>query len=502
MPLRGDHAAWCREKLDFFCAVINNLDRERLKAELEGCETEEDAAGLMHSLLWLQDSNNTIYPGGAAANPPPHQQDLQGDQAFPQGHQLQYAEVDDPPAHQPHHHNQDDQNAHMNPIDAALALRNIIHSVHQRQQEEEEEEEDEEEEEEEVNHENYGYPPMAVCEHRVLEASAYSEDDTHQPQLMEEHEHQQQGYEEIHDEPLRRFHSEPNLARDVADANDLREPPKTPPTDHPSDSEDQDIFGNKNFEGLFEDQEWGEASEPIHNHKRKRENTPSASDDGDADENTEPIEPISERDESDPYFDADEPSADDFVDVEEASLEEDLGMLFAAEDNNKPVPDDLEVEGATGGHDDTKDDERFAQELSQALMEEDRARMESDEQMARELAEQMEMEERQREAADEEMARKLANEFREEIEQQQLTPPPPQLQVNNPPQDITEEVEEEDYSMFMAEEENVDAEEEMRLMEELAIEKIHKEEEDEKAGRVAALINMFPDADPKYLEER
>ncbi|XP_053647161.2 uncharacterized protein [Cherax quadricarinatus] len=57
VPLDNERDKWCREKLEFVCAVVSGVDRESLKAQLDICETDEDAEGLMQSLLWLQDHN-------------------------------------------------------------------------------------------------------------------------------------------------------------------------------------------------------------------------------------------------------------------------------------------------------------------------------------------------------------------------------------------------------------------------------------------------------------
>ncbi|KAG0722239.1 E3 ubiquitin-protein ligase RNF216 [Chionoecetes opilio] len=116
-----------------------------------------------------------------------------------------------------------------------------------------------------------------------------------------------------------------------------------------------------------------------------------------------------------------------------------------------------------------------------------RERLESDERMARELLEQMEMEERRREEEDEQLARRLAG----EMENNTLT-----------------EDEFDDDIVFQAEvEEDVGGDEDMaRQLEAEAQAEAEalqpREEEDERAGRVAALINMFPDADPTFLDDR
>ncbi|XP_064112540.1 uncharacterized protein LOC135219584 isoform X3 [Macrobrachium nipponense] len=46
---------WRKEKLDFICSVVSNVDQESLLTELGYCETDEDAEGLMQSLILLQD---------------------------------------------------------------------------------------------------------------------------------------------------------------------------------------------------------------------------------------------------------------------------------------------------------------------------------------------------------------------------------------------------------------------------------------------------------------
>lgn len=46
---------WRKEKLDFICSVVCNVDQESLISELGSCETDEDAEGLMQSLILLED---------------------------------------------------------------------------------------------------------------------------------------------------------------------------------------------------------------------------------------------------------------------------------------------------------------------------------------------------------------------------------------------------------------------------------------------------------------
>ncbi|XP_068216620.1 uncharacterized protein [Palaemon carinicauda] len=61
---------WRKEKLDFICSVVSNVDQESLLTELGYCETDEDAEGLMQSLILLQDKE---------LPPPPHN-DISGQQ--------------------------------------------------------------------------------------------------------------------------------------------------------------------------------------------------------------------------------------------------------------------------------------------------------------------------------------------------------------------------------------------------------------------------------------
>ncbi|XP_063869180.1 proline-, glutamic acid- and leucine-rich protein 1-like [Scylla paramamosain] len=212
-PLQGDRAAWCRERLEFFSAVINNLDRERLKVELENCETEEDAAGLMHSLLWLQDNMQTHYPGGAAAIDPPEPDEPLGrefEDDIPEEHHPLYVAVDDLPASQPVMFDPRDLNI---PVDAGephTFLQDVVYLGNHEQQQQRQEEEDEEEEwEERVDFEDYEAPPAAMCEPEVLDA-ARPENHTHQPLHMEEDEeeeeeeqqHQQEKQQDDEDLPL------------------------------------------------------------------------------------------------------------------------------------------------------------------------------------------------------------------------------------------------------------------------------------------------------------
>ncbi|KAK7065166.1 hypothetical protein SK128_014878 [Halocaridina rubra] len=58
----GDHLQsiinneeWRKEKLDFICSVVSNVDQDSLLAELHFCETNEDAEGLMQSLILVQE---------------------------------------------------------------------------------------------------------------------------------------------------------------------------------------------------------------------------------------------------------------------------------------------------------------------------------------------------------------------------------------------------------------------------------------------------------------
>ncbi|MPC72817.1 hypothetical protein E2C01_067131 [Portunus trituberculatus] len=510
-PLQGDRAAWCRERLEFFSAVINNLDRERLKAELENCETEEDAEGLMHSLLWLQDNMHTHFQGGATAIDPPEpheppEREFEHDIA--EEHQPLYVAVEDQPAQQPLMLDPWTLNIPMDAGEPHAILQDVVYLGNHEQQQRREEEEEQQEEHEHVDFEDYEAPPQAMCEPEVLDV-ARPESHIHQPLEMEEEEEEEeeQQHQEYQQEqqlqqeqqqndqdlllqhaPLRRTDCpQPGPVSDLvfADALDFPHPahmhdfPAGRPADDASDAEDP---------------EWVEVE--------SRENTPvTARSDVDTDADTEPMEPI-----SDPYFDVDEPSTEDFVDVEDVPLEEMVVMPSSqAEANIQPAADDLEVEGTTGGlENDPLADEELAKELSDAINEEERRRLESDEQMARALAEQMEMEERQREEEekrreeeDEELARRLAEEIQNE-EVEQLEQRRQRLEENMVPSD-SEREEGPDGDEELAQQAH--DEELARQMEAEVLEEM-REEEDEKAGRVAALINMFPDADPTYLTER
>nr|XP_045585019.1 uncharacterized protein LOC123747070 [Procambarus clarkii] len=94
VPLNIEKDRWCQERLDFVCAVVNDVDRESLKAQLEICETDEDAEGLMQSLLWLQDHNDAQLLVHQNDQEPQHQEN-------PNNHEqlLQYNAEEYPQAH-------------------------------------------------------------------------------------------------------------------------------------------------------------------------------------------------------------------------------------------------------------------------------------------------------------------------------------------------------------------------------------------------------------------
>ncbi|XP_050735752.1 bromodomain-containing protein 4B-like isoform X2 [Eriocheir sinensis] len=330
------------------------------------------------------------------------------------------------------------------------------------------------------------------------------------------------------------------LDHDLAGDHDLHDPPRPQelPEDHAADDPPSNSVDDDHFEDIPEDQMWGAQAEPLPLDQQS-ENVPDAAGSREREgggDDAASVEPISEK--SDPYFDADESAADDFVDVEDDSM-----IASAAQrQDEEAAAGGLDVDGATGGgpaeednmdaerltghgeeaapggldtggvemegleekeeeEEDTMNDERLARQLSEAINAEELARMERDEQLARELAEEMEREQQQQEAEDEELARRLAEEESEEENQprrrrQDINPPVEiifaEAQDNPPPPPPAVTLE----AVPPLEVEG-DAEMARQLEAEL-----HVREEDEKAERVVALINMFPDADPHYLTER
>lgn len=602
MPIQGDREAWCRERLDFFCAVISDVDRESLRAELEACETEDEAEGLMHSLLWQQDNMQGQELGATGVDNPtapevdgeevpeffiveedppawhPHRQDeaRQGLPATAPDHYVMFQDPQDPRDHEPQYpmchqlqHPRDHEPRY--PLFQGLQYprEHEYQSLHDQQQEQQEEDDTENyqdfprqaeteynklqephldhnlhpEQEEEEDPANYqDFPPQAEAKCHMLQ-EPHSDQSLHSMQKQQQQHHEDEDdteyYQDIPsqaeaeclilqdapnlDHSLHPMQEQQDLQEQVQQQEgkeveivyeklsqppprmdpDLHEPPRVQelpgdnPTNNHSDSDD-----DCQFVDLFEEQESGSEIEMLPNDDLS-EDVPSAAggeeDEGSCDD-IEPIEPTSEK--SDPYFDADEPSAEDFVDVEEEPLEDDPMMHPAPEGHEEVMVTDFDVDGAEGGRlengemeniENTNDDERLAKELSDELNAEERARMESDERLARELAEEMELEERRREEEDEELARRLAEENEE--------PNQPQRQDNNPPVEIIfAEEDDNPPPPEMLQEEDMEGDEEMARQ--LEVQMREEREEDEKAGRVAALINMFPDADPTYLTER